>query len=152
MKKKDLFILYPPSEPCSCGICKNYCVRPGWWTVGQAKEVIKSGYSDRMMIEVSPERDFGVLSPAFKGCEGAIALQEFSKNGCNFHNSTDGLCELHATGLLPLECGFCHHERTGLGIKCHSDLEKDWKTEVGKQLVFKWLKSMQIDKNYLFRV
>jgi len=149
MKKRDLFIKYPPSEPCSCEICRSYCLRPGWWTVEQAKEVINSGYSNRMMVEVSPERDFGVLSPAFKGCERGIALQKFSKNGCNFYK--DGLCELHPIGLLPLECGFCHHDRTGLGIKCHSDLEKDWKTELGKQLVFKWLKSMQIDKNYLFR-
>jgi len=125
-------------------------MRPGWWTVEQAKQVINLGYSQRMMIEVSPERDFGVLSPAFKGCEGGIALQKFSKNDCNFY--TDGLCELHAIGLLPLECSFCHHERVGLGINCHSDLEKDWKTELGKQLVLKWLKSMQIDKKYLFRI
>jgi len=148
MKRVDLYIKYPPSEPCSCEICRSYCVRPGWWTVEQAKKVINSGYSKRMMIEVSPEGDFGVLSPAFKGCEGGIALQKFSKNGCNFY--TDGLCELHTTGLIPLECSFCHHDRIGLGLKCHLDLEKDWKREVGKQLVYKWLKSMQIDRKFLF--
>ena len=102
-----------------------------------------------MMIEVSPERDFGVLSPAFRGCEGGIALQEFSKSGCNFY--TNGLCALHSVGLLPLECAFCHHERSGLGISCHLDIEKDWKTEVGKQLIRKWLKAMQIDQKRLFR-
>ena len=149
MKKKDLRLIYPPSEPCGCETCKNYCIRPGWWTVSQAKEAIKAGYANRMMIEVSPERDFGVLSPAFRGAEGKIALQEFSKNGCNFQ-AGDGSCELHATGFLPLECGFCHHERVGLGIKCHLDLEKDWKTELGKQLVNKWLKDMGIDRNLLF--
>ena len=148
MKKKDLFLLYPPSEPCSCEICRNYCIRPGWWTVAQAKEAINAGYEKRMMTEVSPERDFGVLSPAFNGCEGGIALQQYAKNGCNFYKN--GLCELHATGLLPLECGFCHHGRIGQGIKCHTDLEKDWKTETGKQLVGKWLKLMGIDKKSLF--
>ena len=149
MKKKDLKILYPPSEPCSCEVCRNYCSRPGWWTVEQAKAAVNSGYSNRMMIEVSPERDFGVLSPAFKGCEGGIALQKFSETGCNFYKN--GLCELHPIGLLPLECAFCHHDRTGLGIKCHLDIEKDWKTELGKQLVHKWLNAMGIDKKYLFR-
>ena len=148
MKKIDLSIKYPLSEPCGCEICKGYCLRPGWWTVGQAKKVVESIYCARMMVEVSPERDFGVLSPAFKGCEGGIALQAFSGNGCNFY--AGGLCELHPTGLLPLECGFCHHDRVGLGLKCHADLEKDWKREVGSQLVGKWLKLMQIDKKNLF--
>ena len=101
MKKINLNIKYPPSEPCSCEICRNYCLRPGWWSVEQAKQVIESGYLKRMMIEISPERDFGVLSPAFRGCEGGIALQKFSTNGCNFF--IDGLCELHTTGLIPLE-------------------------------------------------
>lgn len=150
MKKIDFNIKYPPSEPCSCEICRSYCLRPGWWTVEQAKQAINEGYADRMMIEVSPERDFGVLSPAFKGCESGIALQQFAKNGCNFFTD-DGLCELHATGLIPLECRFCHHDRAGLGLECHLALEKDWKREVGKQLVHKWLKSMQINKKQLFK-
>jgi len=149
MKKTPLHIKYPPSEPCGCEVCRNYCARPGWWTVEQAKKAM-AGYADRMMVEVSPELDFGVLSPAFRGCEGGVALQNFAKNGCNFFR--DGLCELHPTGLLPLECAFCHHERVGLGIKCHLDLEKDWKTEKGKQLVYGWLKERRIDRKTLFQV
>ena len=149
MKKRDLFIKYPPSEPCSCEICRNYCARPGWWTVEQAKNVINSGYASRIMVEVSPERDFGVLSPAFKGCEGGVALQQFARNGCNFFTD-GGLCELHSIGLIPLECSYCHHDRTGLGLQCHADLEKDWKREAGRQLVYKWLKLTGIDKKFLF--
>lgn len=109
---------------------------------------MNAGYADRMMVEVSPELNFGVISPAFVGCEGGIALQEFSRNGCNFFK--DGLCELHPTGLLPLECSFCHHERVGQGIECHTDLEKEWKTEKGKQLVNVWLRTMGIDRKLLF--
>ena len=146
--KRSLSVKYPPSEPCSCEVCKNYCKRPGWWTVSQAKDAIAKGVGSRMMVEVSPEREFGVLSPAFKGCEGGIALQEFSANGCCFF--TDGLCELHSVGLLPLECAFCHHERKGRGLACHADLERDWKTELGKQLVNKWLKEMNINRKILF--
>lgn len=121
---------YPPSEPCSCEICRSYCVRPGWWTVEEASKAIKAGYGHRMMLEIAPEMTFGVLSPAFKGCEGFYALQEYSKNGCNFY--TDGLCELFGTGLSPLECRYCHHLRKGLGQKCHEDIEKDWRTPVGQ--------------------
>lgn len=127
---------YPPSEPCDCEVCRGYCKRPGWWTVEQAEAAIKAGYARRMMLEISPDMDFGVLSPAFKGCESFFALNIYSKNGCTFLK--EGLCEIHSTEHLPLECRFCHHERTGKGPRCHSDLEADWNTEKGKRLVRRW--------------
>jgi hypothetical protein len=130
---------YPPSEPCSCDICRGYCKRPGWWTVEEASKAMEAGYGSRMMLEMSPELTFGVLSPAFKGCERYFALQEYSGNGCNFLRN--GLCELHATGFEPLECRFCHHLRKGFGQKCHADIEKDWQTPAGQALVQKWLKT-----------
>ncbi|MDD3171420.1 MAG: hypothetical protein PHO86_03775, partial [Bacilli bacterium] len=94
-RKSDLFLKgkYPPSKSCSCKICQAYCLRPGWWTVVEAKKAIDAGYSKRMMLEISPEFDFGVLSPAFRGCEEDFAFQEYAKNGCNFF--VDGLCELY---------------------------------------------------------
>lgn len=119
---------YPPSEPCNCEICKSYCIRPGWWTVEEDSQANKAGYGDRMMLEISPEMTFGVLSPAFKGCEGFYALQQYAQNGCNFFNK--GLCELYVTGT-PLECRYCHHLRNGLGQKCHTDIEKDWQIPAG---------------------
>ncbi len=88
------------------------------------------------MLEVSPEKDLGVLSPAFKGCEGGFALQRFAGKGCNFLK--DGLCELHNSPLQPLECSFCHHDRIGLGPQCHADLESDWRSPEGRMLVGRW--------------
>lgn len=93
-----------------------------------------------MMLEISPEMNFGVLSPAFKGCEGSIALNIHASNGCNFLK--DNLCELHNTGLIPLECSFCHHDRIGLGKKCHADIEKDWKSPKGQALIKEWGKTV----------
>jgi len=135
-EKISLYKKYPPSKPCLCKICMNYCQRPGWWTVEEAQKAIEAGYAYRMMLEMSPERDFGVLSPAFKGNECNYALQYFSNRGCTFLNA--GLCELHGTGLLPLECGYCHHERKGLGLNCHLDIEKDWNSQYGKKLIVRW--------------
>lgn len=128
---------YPPSKPCSCDICTGYCKRPGWWTVDEARMAIRAGYANRMMLEISPEHDFYVLSPAFYGCEQNFALQEYSHLGCNFLVS--GLCELHGTGFEPLECRFCHHTRMGEGTKCHLDIEQDWHTNNAQELVYKWL-------------
>ncbi len=133
---KDLKVKYPPSDPCSCITCRNYCIRPGWWTVEEAAKAIEAGYSTRMMVEISPERTFAVLSPAFKGNECNYALNILSSEGCTFLK--DELCELFGTGYQPLECRFCHHTRKGLGRKCHNDIEKDWNTEKGKRLVVKW--------------
>jgi hypothetical protein len=55
---------FPPSEACNCEICQSYCLRPGWWSVEQAARAIQTGYAVRMMLEISPDRTFGVLSPA----------------------------------------------------------------------------------------
>lgn len=99
------------------------------------------------MLEMSPDFTFGVLSPAFKGCEQNFALQEFSHLGCNF--LSNHLCELHGTGFQPLECRFCHHSRKGLGQKCHNDIEKDWLTVAGQTLVAKWLTVSGIRERYL---
>lgn len=116
-------------------------MRPGWWTVEEACRALVAGYGNRMMLEVSPERSLGVLAPAFKGCEVNYALQRYANCGCTFLQ--DGLCELHGTGLQPLECRFCHHSRPGLGQKCHADIEKDWKSPTGKAVVLHWLSRYQ---------
>lgn len=138
--KKPLNEKYPPSEPCTCDVCVGYCARPGWWTVEQASRALDAGYGNRMMLEIAPELNFGVLSPAFKGCEGSIATNLFAKNGCTFLKQDR--CELYGTGHEPLECRFCHHERRGFGPKCHADLEKDWKAPGGQVLVNKWIQQV----------
>jgi hypothetical protein len=132
---------YPPSKACSCDVCKHYCLRPGWWTVEEAQKAIESGLAPRMMLELSPKRDFGVLSPAFKGNEAAYALQIHSQNGCTFLTG-NGLCELFGTGRQPLECRFCHHKRRGAGNQCHLDIEKDWNTAEGRKLIGIWGKAL----------
>lgn len=136
MSTINLVKKYPPSVPCSCDVCLDYCQRPGWWTVEEAARAIDAGYAGRMMLEVSPELTFGVLSPAFKRNEGDLALQANAGNGCTFLR--DGLCELFGTGIQPLECRFCHHSRKGYGRSCHLDIERDWYSQAGQKLVIRW--------------
>jgi hypothetical protein len=97
-----------------------------------------------MMLEIAPELTFGVLSPAFKGCEKLVATNQFAKNACTFLRNDR--CELFGTGHQPLECRYCHHNRRGLGVKCHTDLEKDWKQPAGQALVNRWIQ--QFGLNY----
>lgn len=95
------------------------------------------------MLEIAPELTYGVLSPAFKGCEGAIAANQFAQNGCNFLKANR--CELYGTGYQPLECRFCHHDRQGLGAKCHTDLENEWNSPAGQALVEKWIEEINLN-------
>jgi len=133
---KSLLEKYPPSEPCGCAVCKSYCIRPGWWTVEEATKAIEAGYANRMMLEIAPEGDFCVLSPAFRGNEVNYALEVFATQGCTFYH--EGLCELFGTGYEPLECRYCHHDRSGTGIQCHTDIEIHWNTTEAKRLVVRW--------------
>lgn len=141
-KKETLSKKYPPSEPCSCEICSKFCCRPGWWTVEQASKAIEAGYAQRMMLEIEPKLSFGVLSPAFKGNEGDLANPLFINNGCSFLKNN--LCELHDTGLKPLECLFAHHQHMELGMQCHKDIGAEWNTTAGRSLVKKWIAIMQL--------
>ena len=133
---EPLHKLFPPSEPCTCDICVGYCKRPGWWTVNEAQRALFEGFAFRMMVEISPDHKFAVLSPAFKGNEGNYALKIYSNQGCTFFHH--GLCELYDTGFQPLECRYCHHTRAGLGAKCHAEIEKDWDSEAGRRLIVRW--------------
>ncbi len=141
--KRTLAEKYPPSEPCTCDTCLGYCARPGWWTVEEAKRALEAGYGNRMMLEVAPELTFGVLSPAFKGCERSFATNQSAQNGCTFLKNER--CELHGTGYQPLECRFCHHARCGWGKNCHADLETDWKTPAGQTLVNRWIQQVSLN-------
>jgi hypothetical protein len=104
--------------------------------VEEAARAIEVGLGGQMMLEMSPDFTFGVLSPAFRGCETLFAYQEYAPRGCTF--LLDGRCELHGTGYQPLECRYCHHERAGLGMRCHADIEKDWDSAAGRALIVKW--------------
>jgi hypothetical protein len=97
---------------------------------------MQAGYGKRMMLEMAPGFNFGVLSPAFKGCETKFAFNEYASNGCTFLMGEK--CELHGTDHQPLECCYCHHERVGMGPRCHADIERDWNTPAGRALVVKW--------------
>ncbi len=144
-QKRSLSERYRPSQPCSCGTCVAYCMRPGWWTVGEAEAAFAAGLANRMMLEMAPDLSFGVLAPAFKGCEGRFSQQDGWGRGCTFLQQ--GLCELFGSGYSPLECLFCHHDRAGQGALCHAALERDWRL-CGQSLVKKWVGFMGLWEPY----
>ncbi len=131
---------FPPSEPCTCTTCTAFCQRPGWWSVAEAARALEQQLGPRMMLEVAPDRSFGVLAPAFYGSEASFAFQKFASRGCNF--LVNQRCQLFGSGLQPLECRFCHHARLGQGPACHAALEQNWDTLAGRRLVRRWCKQL----------
>ena len=116
MKRKNkrsgpLYEKYPPSEPCSCEVCKAFCIRPGWWTVKEAARAIVEGYGNRMMLEIAPEFTFGVLSPAFKGCEGDLPCRNIPGQAAIFsvtvsvNFTAQNLCRLNAASATMTGAG-----------------------------------------------
>jgi hypothetical protein len=91
-----------------------------------------------MMLEMSPDRSFGVVAPAFRGNEVDFALQDHASGGCTF--LVENRCELHGSGHQPLECRFCHHDRPGMGLRCHDDIGRAWDSPRGRALVVRWAK------------
>jgi len=74
-----------------------------------------------------------------------FAYNEYASMGCTFF--VDHKCELHGTGYEPLECRYCHHERAGMGPRCHADIEKDWNTSAGRALIVKWCEIVGFTKH-----
>jgi len=132
---------FPPSPSCTCDVCVAYCARPGWWSVEQAEAALDA-LGARMMLELSPDRHFGVLAPAFRGCEGSLATSVGALSGCTF--LVDRRCELFGGVHVPLECRFCHHERRHLGSVCHAALVHDWSRPAGQALVGRWHNLMRV--------
>lgn len=130
------YLKFPASEPCTCKHCLAYCRRPGWWLPYEVCKALEAGFASRMMLEISPEMTFAVLSPAFKGCEGNYAIREMARNGCTFLEQER--CLLFGTGLQPAECRFCHHSRKGKGAICHQAIEQLWKSKDAQHLVVRW--------------
>ena len=136
-RQHPLYKKFPPSEECSCSICRSYCQRPGWPLVEEVRLAIEAGLSHRLMLEFSPDHTFGILVPAFKGNEGYFALAVHKNNGCTFLQS--GSCSIYDKLYRPLECRFCHHERKGEGLRCHLEIASLWNCSKGKRLVRNWM-------------
>ncbi|MGE4584896.1 MAG: hypothetical protein AB7C91_09610 [Sphaerochaeta sp.] len=141
--KHPLYHRFPPSESCSCRICRSFCQRPGWPLVEEARLAMQEGLADRMMLEFSPDFSFGILAPAFKGNEGSFALQILAAHSCTFLGESG--CTIFNFPYRPLECRFCHHSRMGEGLVCHLSIAKDWNTSKGKRLVKRWLQVMGLE-------
>ena len=103
---------------CSCPKCRAMCAASTCLpTPEQARQLIRLGYAPRLATYSFPESEVRFVGPAPAGKEGARDLPDTLQGRCAFH--VDGLCELHAPGLKPLEGTLAHHDRHWLPIRMH---------------------------------
>lgn len=136
MKLSDL----KEAPPCSCPECTYMCKRPCWPTVSEARALIRAGYGPRLMLDAQCHENgtnTWVLCPANKGHEGRIRpWYPVTYEGCTFLDG--GKCELHNTGLKPLEGRAARHDIKYNGRELGRVFGCSWNTKVGRALVESW--------------
>ncbi len=111
---------------CDCAQCQAMCNSSTCLpTPQEARELVRRGYGPRLAtyrFMPDPAR-LAVLGPAPRGQEGAQDLPHTQAGPCTFFQ--DGLCELHALRLKPLEGRLAHHSIPWQPVRLH--LLSHWK-------------------------
>lgn len=110
----------PPSA-CSCERCVNMCKTPCMPTPYEVEALIDAGYQNRIALSIWA---FGMLAGFID--RPIPTLMPAQVNGwCTFFH--DGKCELHDTGLKPLEGRLAHHAHLDSREKCVAwEIAKEW--------------------------
>ena len=104
---------------CRCPRCVAMCTKGACVpTPAEALALIKAGYASRLATyqPFIGSTEQAVVAPAVVGAEGGT--RQRTDGRCTFH-SADGKCELHATGLKPLEGRIAHHTRDWIAVRMH---------------------------------
>lgn len=80
---------------CKCNLCKSQCKAPCGGTPEDMFKIIAAGYANRVMYT------------KFDGVQILMPLFDKEKKSCTFF--TNGLCELHDSGLKPTVGKLSHH-------------------------------------------
>jgi len=84
-------------------------------TPKEARELIRKGFAGRLSTYLFGEKQVKVIGPSPKGYEGSRSLPNTIIGGCSFFS--DGLCQLHALGLKPLEGRLANHSRDFVPVR-----------------------------------
>lgn len=118
---------------CKCNLCKLQCSAPCFGTPEDMLKIIAAGFSKRV-IAINTE-----------GVQVITPLYDKEKKSCTFF--TNGLCELHDSGLKPTVGKLSHHSTTAEGFNpkksIHRFVMAEWKNITEnqfKEMADKYLK------------
>lgn len=118
---------------CKCNLCKKQCQAPCFGTPEDMIKIIGDGYKDR------------VVALEFKGTKVLAPKYDNEKKSCTFF--TNGLCELHDSGLKPTVGKLSHHSTDASNFNpkksIHHFVMKEWEQvtkEEMAELIKKYIK------------
>jgi len=104
-----------------------------------------AGFASRLMFDDWP---FGadMLKPAMKGSEGERAPWEVkTEEGCTFWK--DGKCELHQSGLKPIQGKLAHHANTRAQIgEIEGLIRSSWDSDEATEVIERWKKEVNYEE------
>jgi hypothetical protein len=137
-----------PKE-CACEKCSRMCHAPCCGTPEDIDKLIDKGFANRLSFDDLPDvSGIDMIKPALKGYEGGRAPWEVSSvSGCTFWKN--GLCELHESGLKPIQGKLVIH---GMPDEDHKQIQdmlvKSWKTKKAEQVIEKWKKAVNYQEDF----
>lgn len=134
MKNKKLSMV---ESECDCEKCSNMCQAPCSGTPEDMEKLIDHGYADRLSYDDLEPKPY-ILKPSLKGYEGKKQpWLTASPDGCTFWKN--GKCELHASGLKPIQGKLAHHDETEKQrLEIQDFLVKSWEGQKGKKVIEMW--------------
>lgn len=121
---------------CNCSSCQSMCLNPCWPLPQEAIALIEAGYGDRLHSDFHEEYENGelilsvrVLAPRTKP-DGKYPV-------CTFF--TEGKCELHDTGLKPVEARILSHRAQPDEQWLRDIVGREWDSRAGQQALELWM-------------
>lgn len=112
---------------CKCKVCKSQCHAPCEGTPEDMVKIIAAGYSDRVCATIR------------EGVQIITPLYDSLKKSCTFF--TNGLCEIHDSGLKPTVGKLSHHsttlEKFNPKKSIHKFVMDEWKNITEEE--FNWM-------------
>lgn len=132
-----------PSE-CSCDKCSRMCHSTCCGAIEDIKKLMDAGFANRLSFDNWPN-NIKMVGPALKGYEGKESPWSTATiEGCTFWK--DGLCELHDTGLKPIQGKLSLH---GMSDDENNEIAKmitdSWNTEEANAVIEEWKKLNEMD-------
>lgn len=123
---------------CNCSSCQSMCLNPCWPLPQEAIALIEAGYGDRLETDTHEEYENGetVLSVRVLAPRTKVGKKNGNYLVCTFF--TEGKCELHDTGLKPVEARVLSHRAQPDEQLLRDIVGRAWDSKAGQQALEMW--------------
>lgn len=161
----ELELAMIPECECKCYLCREACREaPCWGTPLEIENLMSAGYGDKLMAYIITPGHYNIPLPSFpdawnKGTTTVIAPAKMGGNGAGYatESTSSGitfrgrcvflrgkgkneLCEIHGTGLKPVEGRVGYHDMSyNKAIRVRELIISTWNTDFGRRVAKMWV-------------